>query len=60
MNYAGNRQKSSKIIELEMYIQLDKEKPWICNKIGLSLATVRPTTVLMIKCSFRVVKEIRA
>jgi hypothetical protein len=34
-----------------MYVVLDKEKPGI----GLNLAAVRPMTVQVTKCSFRVV-----
>jgi hypothetical protein len=38
-----------------MYVILDKEKPGIGNIRGLNLAAVRPTTVQLTNCSFRVV-----
>jgi hypothetical protein len=43
-----------------MYVVLDKEKPDIGSIRGLNLAAVRPTTVHLTNCSFRVVTEVKA
>jgi hypothetical protein len=38
-----------------MYVVLDREEPGIGSIRGLNLAAVRPTTVQLTNCSFRVV-----
>jgi hypothetical protein len=38
-----------------MYMVLDKEKPGIGNMRGFNLAAVRPATIQLTNCSFRVV-----
>jgi hypothetical protein len=38
-----------------MYVALDKEKPGIGTIKGVILAAVRPTTVQLTDCNFRVV-----
>jgi hypothetical protein len=38
-----------------MYVLVDKEKPGIGSIRGFNLAAVRPTTVQLTNCSFRVV-----
>jgi hypothetical protein len=43
-----------------MYMVLDKEKPGIGIIRGLNLAPVRPTTVQLTDCNFRVVAWVKA
>jgi hypothetical protein len=38
-----------------MYVVLDKEKPGIGSIRGLNLEVVRPVTIQVTNCSFRVV-----
>jgi hypothetical protein len=38
-----------------MYVVLDKEKPGIGSIGGLNSAAVRPTTVQLTNCGFRIV-----
>jgi hypothetical protein len=43
-----------------MYVELDKEKPCIGSINGVNLESVRPTTVQLINCSFRIVAQVKA
>jgi hypothetical protein len=43
-----------------MYMVQDKEKPDLENKRGLNLAAVRPRTVQLTTCNFRVVAQFKA
>jgi hypothetical protein len=44
-NHAGNKQKSSKIMKMKMFVTLDKARPHTQNIRGLNLAAVMCTTV---------------
>jgi hypothetical protein len=44
-NYAGNKQKSYKIMITKMFAPVDKAKPVTENIRGLNLAAVKHTTV---------------
>jgi hypothetical protein len=44
-NYAGDRQKSSKIMIMKMFVIMDKAKLSIGNINGLNLAAIRLTIV---------------
>ena len=48
--YADRKQKSNKIMTMEMFAILDKAKPNIGNIKGLNLAAVNHTTVQMSNC----------
>jgi hypothetical protein len=39
-------------MKIQMYVQLDKEKPGIGNIRGLNLAAVKSTTVQVSDCRF--------
>jgi hypothetical protein len=43
-NYAGSKQKSSKIFIIQMFVILDKAKPNTGNIRGLNLAAVKAAT----------------
>jgi hypothetical protein len=45
-------QETGRITKIQMYVQLDKEKPGIGNIGGLNLAAVKSTTVLVSDCLF--------
>jgi hypothetical protein len=47
--------KSSKIIQIQMYVQLDK-KLFISSTRSLNIAVVRPTTGKVPNCRFGVIK----
>jgi hypothetical protein len=51
-NSVGDRQKLSKIMKIQMYVQLDKEKPGIRSTRRLNLEADRPTTVQVSDCRF--------
>jgi hypothetical protein len=44
-NFAGNKQKSNKIMETQIFATLDKANPDTRNIRGLKLAAVKHTTV---------------
>jgi hypothetical protein len=44
-NYAGNKQKSYKIIKMQIFAILDKAKPDAGNIRGLNLGAVKHSTV---------------
>jgi hypothetical protein len=44
-NYAGNKQKSNKIMKVKMFATLDKANPDAGNTRGLNLVAVKHTTV---------------
>jgi hypothetical protein len=44
-DYAGNKQRSYKIMIIKMFAPLDKTKPVTENTRGLNLAAVKHTTV---------------
>jgi hypothetical protein len=46
-NYAGNKQKSYKIMKMQMFLTLDKAKGDTGNIRGLNLVAVNHTTVQM-------------
>jgi hypothetical protein len=50
------KQKSSKFVQIQMYVQLDREKPCIECIRGLNLAVDRPTNVQATNCRFGLVK----
>jgi hypothetical protein len=45
----GNKQKSSKIMKMKMFVTLDKARPHIENIRGLNLAAVKCMTVQVSK-----------
>jgi hypothetical protein len=51
-NYAGNKQKSYKIMIMKMFAILDKAKPDIESIRGLTLAVAKHTTVQVTRLSF--------
>jgi hypothetical protein len=51
-NYAGNKQKSSKIMIMKLFATLDKVKPDIENIRGLNLAAVKHRTVQVTRLPF--------
>jgi hypothetical protein len=46
-------------MKIQMYVQLDKEKPGIGNIKGLNLSAVKSTTVQVSDCCFCVLNNLR-
>jgi hypothetical protein len=51
INHAGNKQKSSKIMKMQLFATLDKAKPDTENIRGLNLAAVMCMTVQVTRLS---------
>jgi hypothetical protein len=51
-NYASKKQKSHKIIRMNMFAEWGKAKPDIGNIRGLNMAAAKLTTVQLIKLLF--------